>query len=74
MSPRSQGRGPIHERAPGRADGLQSRRTGFDSSRSCLTEADVAEQEGGGPVNRNMLVQIQSSALVCTSRWCSGSH
>ena len=62
--PRSQGRGPIHERAPGRAGGLQSRRTGFDSSRSCLIEADVAEQRGGGFVNRIILVQFQSSALM----------
>ena len=46
--------------------------TGFESSHSCF--ADVAEQQGGGPVNRIMLVQIQSSALVCMSRWCSGSH
>jgi hypothetical protein len=30
----------LHERAPGRAASLQSWRTGFDSSRSCL--ADVA--------------------------------
>ena len=52
----------MEERAPGRADGLQSRRTGFKSSRSCWKEADVAEQRGGGFVNRIMLVQIQPSA------------
>ena len=39
-----------------------------------LLLADVAEQRGSGSVNRIMLVQIQSSALVCLSRWCSGSH
>ncbi len=50
-APGPQGRGPIQECAPGRAGGLQSRRTGFDSSRSCLI-ADVAEQRGGGFVNR----------------------
>jgi hypothetical protein len=26
----------LHERAPGRAGGLQNRFTGFDSSRSCF--------------------------------------
>ena len=30
---------------------------------SCLREADVAEQRGGGFVNRIMLVQVQPSAL-----------
>jgi hypothetical protein len=34
--PWPQGRGPIHECAPGRAGRFQPCRTGFDSSRSCL--------------------------------------
>ncbi len=37
---------------------------GFDSSHSCLIEADVAEQRGGGLVNRIMPVQVRPSALV----------
>ncbi len=40
LSPRTAGPWACYERAPGRAGGLQNRRTGFDSSRSCLDPSD----------------------------------
>jgi hypothetical protein len=57
----------LHERAPGRAGGLQNRLTGFDSSRSCCVVSRNCRrgptEKGACLVNRMMLVRIQPSAL-----------
>ena len=56
-------RGPYSECAPGRASGLQSRPTGFESLHSLLDRRRGSTEKGAGLVNRFMLVRIQSSAL-----------
>jgi hypothetical protein len=59
IRPRSQGRGRLHECAPGRAASLQNWR---GVQIVALVLADVAEELGIGFVNRLMLVRLQPSA------------